>query len=78
MKRSWPGTSTTLTRLAARQGEPGEAEVDGHRPRLLLGQAVGVDAGQRLDEGRFAVVDVAGGADDERPGRSRVEVRSGR
>ena len=32
----------------------------------LLGQAVGVLAGQRLDEPRLAVVDVAGGADGQR------------
>ncbi len=50
---------------AAGQLEPGEAEVDGHAPVLLLLEAVGVDAGERPHQGRFAVVDVAGGTDDE-------------
>src|SRR5262249_41898689 len=48
----------------ARQPHVSEAEIDGHAPLLLLGEAVGVDAGQRGDEGRLAVVDVARGADD--------------
>jgi hypothetical protein len=43
----------------------GEAEVDGHAARLFLGQAVGVDAGEGVDEGGLAVVDMAGGAEDE-------------
>ncbi len=38
----------------------GEAEVDGEAALLLLAQAVGVDAGQRLDERGLAVVDVPG------------------
>ena len=50
--------------LAAGQLQPGEAEVDGHAPLLLLLEAVGVDARERLHEGRLAVVDVAGRADD--------------
>ncbi len=50
--------------LAAGQAQPGEAEVDGHLPLLLLLEAVGVDAGEGLHQGRLAVVDVAGGADD--------------
>ena len=49
----------------ARLLEEGEAEVDGDAARLLLGQPVGVGAGQRLDQRRLAVVDVAGGADDD-------------
>src|SRR5262249_5649657 len=44
--------------------EKGEAEIDGDAPRLLLGQTVGVDAGQGFDERGFAVVDVSRGADD--------------
>ena len=51
--------------FAARQLQPGEAEVDGHAPVLLLLQAVRVDAGQGVHERGLAVVDVAGGADDE-------------
>ena len=50
----------------AGQRQPGEAEIDRHRPRFFLGQAIGVDAGEGLDEGRLAVVDVTGRADDER------------
>ena len=45
--------------------QEGEAEVDRDAARLLLGQPVGVGAGERLDERRLAVVDVAGGADDD-------------
>ena len=48
---------------SAGQRQPGEAKVDGHAARLLLGEAVGVDAGERGDERGLAVVDVAGGAD---------------
>ena len=50
--------------LAGRKGEPGEAEVDGHAPFLLLGEPVGVDASEGLDEGGLAVVHVARGAYD--------------
>ena len=46
-------------------GEVGEAEVDGDPAPLLLAPAVAVDAGQRLDQRGLAVVDVAGGADDQ-------------
>ena len=48
-----------------------EAEVDGDPAPLLLRQSIGVDSGQRLDQGRFAVVDVPRRADQESPhGRS--------
>ena len=62
--RTWPGTSTKL--IAAPDGSVGvgEAEVDGEAPALLLREAVGVGAGERQDERRLAVVDVAGGGDD--------------
>ena len=43
----------------------GEAQLDGDAARLFLLEPIGIDAGQRLDEGALAVVDVAGGADDE-------------
>ena len=46
------------------QRQPGEAQLDGHLPLFLLAQPVGVDAGQSLYEGRFAVVYVACGAED--------------
>jgi hypothetical protein len=48
----------------ARQRAPGEAEVDGEAPGLLLGQAVGVGPGQAADQRGLPVVDVAGGGDD--------------
>src|SRR5262249_28299583 len=55
--------------------EEGKAEVDGDATRLLFRQAVRVDAGQRLDERGLAVVDVAGGADDDRRGCGAVGAR---
>ncbi len=46
-------------------GEPArEAEVDGDAAPLLLGEPIGVDAGQRLDQRGLPVIDVAGRADD--------------
>ena len=57
---------------AVGQGEVREPELDGDAAPLLLAQPVGVDAGERLDERGLAVIDVAGGADDDalhaRPG----------
>ena len=50
--------------LAGGEGEPGETEVDGHAPFALLGEPVGVDAGQGFDEGGLAVVHVACCAND--------------
>ena len=64
MKRSWPGTSTKPTSLPDGSVGEREAEVDGEPARLLLGEAVGIGAGEREDERRLAVVDVAGGGDD--------------
>ena len=55
-------------RPPARQLERGVAEVDRDPARLLLGEPVGVLAGQRADERRLAVVDVPGGADGQRHG----------
>ncbi len=54
-------------RLAAGSGKlkVGEADVDGDAAALFLRQAVGVDAGQRLDQRGFSVVDMPGGADDD-------------
>ena len=48
---------------SAGQRQPGEAEVNSHAARLLLGEAVGVHAGERGDERGLAVVHVAGGTD---------------
>ena len=42
-----------------------EPEIDGDPALLLLLQAVGIGAGQRAHERALAVIDVAGGADDE-------------
>ncbi len=55
--------------LATWQRQPGEAEIDGHRSRFLLGQAIGIDAGEGFDQRRFAVVDVTGRADHKGPER---------
>ena len=56
----------------------GEAEVDRDAALLLLFPAVAVDPGQGLDQPRLAVIDVAGGADDEPVGDHPVhEPRSG-
>ena len=51
---------------ARRQLERRVAELDRDPARLLLRQPVGVDAGQRGDQRRLAVVDVAGGAERQR------------
>jgi hypothetical protein len=62
-KRSWPGTSTKPTRgqaPAASGRSPGRWSCRA----LLLGQAVGVDAGEACTSVRLAMVDVAGGGDD--------------
>ena len=47
-----------------RRRDVGVPDVDRQAAPLLLGQAVGVDAGQRAQEGRLAVVDVTRGPDD--------------
>ena len=49
---------------ARRQGSGRKAEVNGQSPFFLLGQPVGVGAGQGAYEGALTVVDVAGGGDD--------------
>ena len=60
------------------EGQVGIADVDRHPAPALLGQAVGVDPGQRPQEARLAVVDVTGRPDDDghRPGRSRSPPRA--
>ena len=49
---------------AVGQREVGEAEVDRNPALLFFFEAVGVLAGERLDERGLAVIDMAGGADD--------------
>ena len=62
-KRSWPGHVDHRQPPPGRQLERRVAELDRDPARLLLGQPVGVDAGERADEDGLAVVDVAGGAE---------------
>ena len=63
MKRTWPGTSTKP--ISTPDGRVANANPRSMvRPaRLLLGEAVGVGAGEREHERRLAVVDVTGGRD---------------
>ena len=65
-------------RVAPGHRQIGEAEVDGDAAPLLLRQPVGVGSRQRPDQGRLAVVDVAGGADDHAapPGSGAAARRS--
>ena len=48
-----------------------ESEVDGDAAALLFGKPIGVNAGQGANQRRLAVVDMAGGSDDDRSGRIR-------
>jgi hypothetical protein len=59
---------TEVQRLAipARQIHMREAQVNGDTTPLLFLQAVGIDAGEGLYERGFSVIDVSGGADDDR------------
>ena len=68
-KSSWPGTSTMPTwsddgEVRRRQVEVREAQVDGDAARFFFRQAIGVGAGERLDQRALAVIDVSGGGDD--------------
>ena len=65
-----PGDVDDREARAVRQLERRVAEVDRDPALVLLGQPVGVLAGQRLDERRLAVVDVTRGTDRQRHGRS--------
>ncbi len=64
--------------VEGRQVEVGEADVDGDAAGLLFGEAVAVDAGEGLDERGLAVVDVAGGAEDQVAGHPRLLAAGGR
>jgi hypothetical protein len=49
------------------QREAGEAEIDRDAARLFLRQPVGVDSGERFDQGGLAVINVTGGRENEMP-----------
>ena len=51
---------------ARRLREVREAQIDGNAAALFLFETIGIDAGEGADQRRLAVVDVSGGADDER------------
>ena len=42
-----------------------EAEIDGDAAALFFFQAIGIDAGERLYERRFSMIDVACGSNDD-------------
>ena len=65
-----PGHVDEREAAAVGQLERRVAEVDRDPARLLLGQPVGVLAGERAHEPGLAVVDVAGGADGQRHART--------
>ncbi len=50
---------------AAGEGQLGEAQLDADAALLLLLEPVGVAAGEGLDQGGLAVIDVTGGAESE-------------
>jgi hypothetical protein len=49
--------------LHIRDGAGGKAQVDGHTAFFFDFEPIRVAAGEALDEGGFAVVDVAGGSE---------------
>ncbi len=51
--------------FAVGQVEVGKAQLDGDTAFLFFLDAIGFDAGQCLDQGSFAVVNVSGGTDDD-------------
>ena len=62
--RSCPGTSTNASVDVADRGVR-EAEVDRDAACFLFLQTIRIDTGERAHERALAVIDVAGGADDE-------------
>ncbi len=73
--RSWPGTSTIPARVPSGRLEEREAQLDGDAALFLLLQAVRVRPGEGLHQRGLAVVDVAGGADDEMAHGSTIPCR---
>src|SRR5205807_1441742 len=67
-----PGHVDERDLVARRQRGRREPEVDGEAARLLLGEAVGIDAGEGAHERRLAVVDVARGGDYAQRKASRM------
>ena len=65
-----PGTSTKSITAPVVERQVRVPDVDRHPAPPLLGQPVRVDAGERAEERRLAVVDVPGRADDEAGGRT--------
>jgi hypothetical protein len=47
------------------QNQLREAEVDGDLSRFFFGEAIGINSAERFDEGALAVIDVAGGCENE-------------
>ncbi len=67
-----PGHVDQRELKSRRQDERRETELDRDPARLLLGQPVAVDPGQRAHERGLAVIDVPRGAKDERVGRHPI------
>ena len=72
-----PGDVDDPDPLPAGEVQVSKPEVDGHAAPVLLRETVGVDAGQRLDEGGFAVVNMAGGANDRHRGSGQRGAQRG-
>ena len=56
---------TPMEKVSWKRREMGEAEIDRDAARLFLRQAIGIDPSERLDQRGLAVIDVAGGREDE-------------
>src|SRR5215472_4889751 len=48
-----------------REFKMGESDIDGDAAALFFGEAVGIDAGERLHQSGLAMIDVAGRSDDD-------------
>ena len=59
-----PGDVDEAQAQRGRQLQMRETEVDGDAAALFFFQAVGIDAGERFHQRGLAVIDMAGGADD--------------
>jgi len=61
-----PGHIDDARRRAVREIEMGKAEIDGYAALFLFFEPVGVQPGERLNQAGFAMINMAGGADDVR------------